>query len=141
MKQNKLVIAIASLVGLISMFALPYISIEGLSMKYWDFHKLPASITEGALNGPHQVYIALVGIGVPLLLALIAMATKQLQRWQAVLSGLFFLVAFACEGVHKGFASDHGVSTALGAKLLFLSVAVGFLASVIGTFKAEPAPR
>lgn len=141
MKQNKVVIAVASLVGLLSIFALPYMSVEGFSMKYWDFHKIPGSITEGALNGPHQVYIALVGIGVPLLLALIAMATKQLQRWQAVLSGLFFLAAFACEGVHKGLSGDHGVSTAIGGKLLFLAVAVGFLCSIIGTLKAEPAPR
>lgn len=141
MKQNKIVIAIAGLVGLLSIFALPYMSVEGFSMKFWQFRQIPASLSTGLLNGPHQVYVALIGILVPLLLALIAIATKQLQRWQAVLSSLGFLVAFAAEGVHKGLLGDHHVGTAIGGKLLFLSVAIGFVVSIIGTVKPEPASR
>ena len=141
MKQTKFLISAAGVIGLLAVFAFPYISAEGFSFKYWDLHKFPADSTVGLLNGPKQVYIALGCFIVPVLAGLVAIATKQLQRWQAVIAGVFSLAAFACEGVRKGLTGDHDVSTAIGGKLLFLAAAAGLVFAIMGAVKPEPAPR
>ena len=82
MKQLKVAIAAAGIIGIIATF-LPYISIEGHSMTFWDFHKFPASDMVGLLKGPKQVYIALACFAVPLALGLMALAGR-LARWQGV---------------------------------------------------------
>lgn len=135
MKQLKIAIAAAGIVGIIATF-LPYISIEGHSMTFWDFHKIPAGDMVGLLKGPKQVYVALACFAVPLALGLMALAGR-LARWQGVVSSVFFLAAFGPEGVRKGLLGGDGIHTALGGKLLFLAALVGLVASVAAIAKPE----
>lgn len=137
MKPLKIVITVCALLGLLSIFALPYMSGEGLSIKYWEFRQLPSSMMTGLLNGPKQVYVALIAFLVPALLGALALATKQLARWQAIVATVFFLIAFAPEGVRKGLTGEDGVSTAIGGKLLFLAALIGLVASIVGIAKPE----
>jgi len=135
MKQLKVAIAAAGIIGIIAVF-LPYISIEGHSMTYWDFHKLPGSEFAGLLKGPKQVYVALACFAVPLMMGLMALAGR-LARWQGVVSSVFFLAAFGPEGVRKGLLGGDGISTAIGGKLVFLAALVGLVASVAAIAKPE----
>jgi hypothetical protein len=137
MKATKIVLTVAGLVGLLSIFALPYMSGEIGSLKYWEFREMPSSLMTGLLNGPKQVYVALICFLVPTLLGALALATKQLARWQAIVSTVFFLVAFGPEGVRKGLIGAEGVSTAIGGKLLFLAALIGLITSIVGIAKPE----
>jgi hypothetical protein len=137
MKQLKSTLAVTGLLGIIAVF-LPYVSIGDLSASYWDFRKVPGG-NSGLLNGPNQVYIALVCFAVPMLLGLLAIATKQLARWQAIVSGVFFASAFALEGVRKGLLGEDGMSTAIGGKLLFAATAIGLVTAIIGSAKPDKA--
>src|SRR5262245_8262697 len=110
MKEIKFVIIAAAIIGLVASF-LPYVSEGGISMSYWDFHKFPAG-NSGLLNGPKQVYVALVCFAVPAVLAGLAMAGK-LARWHGITAAVFFLATFSLEGVRKGLTGDHDVSTAI----------------------------
>ncbi len=139
MKATRILITVAGVVGLLAIFALPYVSVEGMSMKYWDIHEMPKGLTQGLLNGPGQVYVAIVCFLVPALMGLLALATKQLQRWQAIVSAVFFLAALAPEGVRKGLLGEGGVSTAIGGKLLFLAAVAGLVFAVMGITKPERA--
>jgi hypothetical protein len=136
MKQTKILIAAAGALGLIAFF-LPYISVEGLSMKFWDFRAMPKGLSQGLLNGPNQVYVALVGFLVPLVLGIHALATKGLARWAGIVSAVGFLLALATEGVRKGLSGAEGMSTAIGGKLLFLAAVVGLIGAIVGTTKPE----
>ena len=135
MKQLKFAIAATGILGIIAVF-LPYISIEGHSMTFWDFHKIPASDMVGLLKGPKQVYVALACFAVPLMMGLMALAGR-LARWQGVVSSVFFLAAFGPEGVRKGLLGGDGISTAIGGKLVFLAALVGLVASVAAIDKPE----
>lgn len=136
MKQLKTIIAAAGVVGLVAMFVLPYV--QALPLKYWDMHDMPGG-NAGILNGPKQVYVALICFAVPLLLGLVAIATKQLQRWMAAIAGVFSLLAFALEGVRKGLLGESDVATAIGGKLLFIAAAVGLVTAIVGVIKPERA--
>jgi hypothetical protein len=134
MKNLKFAIVASGVLGLIACF-LPYVSEGPISMSLWDFHKFPAG-NEGLLNGPKQVYLAFAFFGIPALLAATALAGK-LQRALAGVAAVSFLLTFALELVRKGMSGDHGVSTALGGKLLFISAAVGLVTSIVATVKPE----
>jgi len=134
MKNLKFVILAAGVLGLVACF-LPYVSEGPISMSLWDFHKFPAG-NEGLLNGPKQVYLAFAFFGIPALLAATALASK-LQRPLAAIAAVSFLLTFALELVRKGMTGDHGVSTALGGKLLFVAAAVGLVASIAAAVKPE----
>lgn len=138
MKQLKFAIAGAGALGIIAVF-LPYFSMGGESMTYWDVHKMEGGEMLGLLNGPKQVYIALACFAVPLVLGLIAIATKQLQRWQAIAAAVFSLAALAPAGVRKGLTGEEGMSTAIGGKLLFLAALIGLVAAIAGVAKPEKA--
>lgn len=138
MKQLKFAIAGAGLLGIIAVF-LPYFSMGGESMTYWDVHKLPASEMTGLLNGPKQVYLALACFAIPLVVGLIAIATKQLQRWQAIAAAVFSLLALAPEGVRKGLTGEGEMHTAMGGKLLFIAALIGLVAAIVGIAKPEKA--
>ena len=120
MKQIKFGILGAGVIGLISIF-LPYISAGPISMKFWDFRKMPAGMS-GLLNGPNQVYIALIGFLAAAVVAGLAVAGKRLIRWQAIVGLVGFLLAFAT-----------------GGKLLFLAALIGVVASIAGIAKPEKA--
>ena len=108
-------------------------------MSFWDFHSLPKTATEGLLNGPGQVFVALVCFALPLVMGLLAIATKQLARWEAIVAFVFALAAFATEGVRKGLLGEDGLSTAYGAKLLFVAAAVAAVAALVGIISPDKA--
>jgi hypothetical protein len=137
MKPLKMIITFAGLAAIVAVF-LPYLSEEGFSMSYWDIHKLSGGASEGLLNGPNQVFVALACFAIPTLMGLLAIVTKQLQRWEAIVALVFSLAAFACEGVRKGFTGDHGITPAFGGKLMFIAAAVGLVTALVGTIKPEP---
>lgn len=139
MKPIKIVLAAVGVIGLLAVFVLPYISVEGMSLKFWDFRNMPGGLTQGLLNGPKQVYVALLGFVLPLAAGGIAIAQKKLGRGLAIMGAVGCLLAFATEGVRKGLSSTEGVSTAIGGKLLFIAAAVGLVASIIGAVKPEQA--
>lgn len=135
MKQLKPVILFAGIIGIVAAF-LPYISIEGHSITYWDFHKMPGGAFAGILKGPKQVYWALACFAVPVAMGAWALAGR-LTRVHGIVSSVFFLAAFAPEGVRKGLLGGDGISTAIGGKLLFLAALVGLVASVVAAAKPE----
>lgn len=135
MKQLKPVILFAGVLGIIAAF-LPYVSIEGHSMSYWDFHKMPGGEMAGLLKGPKQVYWALACFAVPAAMGAWALAGR-LTRVHGIVSSLFFLAAFAPELVRKGMTGVEGVSTAIGGKLLFIAALVGLIGSVVAIAKPE----
>jgi hypothetical protein len=128
MKQIKFAILGAGVIGLIAIF-LPYISILGQSLKFWDFRKDP--------NAGAQPVIALVGYLLATGMAGLAVATKGLRRWHAIVALLGFGLAFLTKGVRSGMSYE-GVSTAIGGKLLFIAAVVGLIAAVAGAAKPEP---
>ena len=134
MKNLKFVIIAAGVLGAIACF-LPFVSEGPISLSLWDFRKFPAG-NEGLLNGPKQVYLALGLFALPAILAATALAGK-LQRALAGVAAGSFLLTFALEFVRKGMTGDHGQSTSIGGKLLFLSALVGLVASIVATVKPE----
>jgi len=138
MKPLKIVIAVAAAIGFIAVF-LPYFSLAGKSLSLWDFHNIEDRHgTQGLLNGPKQAYVALVMFAVPAVLAGLAFAQKRLSRGLAIGATVFFLLAFAVEGVRKGISENQGVSTAIGGKLLFLAALIGLVGAIVGIVKPEP---
>lgn len=134
MKNLKFVIIAAGLLGIVACF-LPYVSEGGFSASIWDFRKMPAG-NSGLINGPKQVYLAFALFGIPALVAATALASK-LQRALAGVAAGSFLLSFALELVRKGLSGDHGISTAIGGKLLFIAAAVGLVASIAAVAKPE----
>ncbi len=140
MKPIKIVLVAAGVLGLLATFALPYISVEGMSMKFWDFRALPDGMASGLLNGPKQVYIALVGFLMLAGAGAAGLAAKRLPRGAAIAGTVGALLALATEGVRKGLlGGGEGMSTAIGGKLLFLAAIVGLVAGIIGAAKPEKA--
>lgn len=137
MKPIKIVVAVAAVLGLLATFALPYISVEGLSMKFWDFRSMPSGFADGLLNGPKQVYVALVGFLMMGAVAVHAIVNGRFARWAGIVGALGGLFALATEGVRKGLSGAEGMSTAIGGKLLFIAAIVGLVASVVGAVKPE----
>jgi hypothetical protein len=137
MKPIKIVVAVAAVLGILATFALPYISVEGLSMKFWDFRAMPEGLTSGLLNGPKQVYVALVGFLLMGAVAVHAIVNGRFARWAGIVGAVGGLFAFATEGVRKGLSGAEGMSTAIGGKLLFIAAAVGLVASIVGAVKPE----
>lgn len=137
MKPIKIVVAVAAVLGLLATFALPYISVEGLSMKFWDFRSMPSGFATGLLNGPKQVYVALVGFLMMGAVGVHAIVNGRFARWAGIVGALGGLFCLATEGVRKGLSGAEGVSTAMGGKLLFIAAIVGLVASVIGAVKPE----
>lgn len=137
MKPIKIVVAIAAVLGILATFALPYISVEGLSMKFWDFRSMPEGFATGLLNGPKQVYVALTGFVLMGAVAVHAIVNGRFARWAGIVGSLGALFALATEGVRKGLSGAEGMSTAIGGKLLFVAAIVGLVASVAGAVKPE----
>ena len=140
MKELKYVLIAAGVLGIIAAF-LPFISMsEGpvsVSLSLWDIRKFPQGLTEGLLNGPKQVYVALVLFAIPAVLGVLA-AVGKLSRWHGIVAAIFFLLTFAVEGVRKGISSYQGVDTAIGGKLLFIAAILGLVAAIAATVKPEP---
>jgi hypothetical protein len=133
MKQTKFILLAAGVLGLLACF-LPYVSKGSISVSYWDFHKMPEG-TRGLINGPKQVYVAMVCFGLTALMG--GLGLKRLLRWQGIVAAVMCLLAFALEGVRKGLSGDHGVSTAIGGKLLFVAALVGLVGGILAAAKPE----
>ena len=134
MKNLKFAIIASGVLGLIACF-LPYISEGGMSASLWDLHKIPAG-NEGLLNGPKQVYLVLGLFGIATLVAATSAASKLARGLAGVAAGSFLLTS-ACELVRKGMTGDHGVSTAIGGKMLFIAALAGLVTSIVATVKPE----
>jgi hypothetical protein len=137
MKPIKIVVAIAAVLGLLATFVLPYISASGMSLKFWDFHSMPSGFATGLLNGPKQVYVAIVGFLLMGSVAMHAIVNGRFARWAGIVGAVGGLFALATEGVRKGLTGAEGMSTAIGGKLLFIAAIVGLVASIIGAVKPE----
>lgn len=137
MKPTKIVMAVAGVLGLLAIFALPYFSAEGVSIKFWQFREMPEGLTTGILNGPKQVYVALLGFGFLTVIGAQAIATGKLARWGGIVGTVGALFALATEGVRKGLSGHEGMSTAIGGKVMFLAAVVGLVASIIAISKPE----
>ena len=61
----------------------------------------------------------------------------KLQRALAGVAAGAFLLTFALELVRKGMTGDHGMSTAIGGKLLFIAAAAGVVTSIVAAVKPE----
>ena|ERR1043165_9740861 len=134
MKASKLILIAAGILGVVACF-LPYFEHGGISMSLWDHHAMPARITKGLLNGPKQVYVALVGFGLAFLMGVLGI--KRLVRWQAIVGALGCLLTLACESVRKGVSAHEGMNTAIGGKLLFAAAILGIIGGVLGAAKPE----
>ena len=124
----KLVIVIAAAVTLLSVFALPYLSAEGIKLTLWELRKLDV------IHG----YIILGAMVPPLVLGGLALKGR-LGRGGAIASLLGFgaavLISFAVfSKAHASFGSEGG----LGAKLMVVAMIAGAVASLMGTIKPEP---
>jgi hypothetical protein len=138
MKPIKIVVAAAAVIGLLATFLLPYISVEGLSMKFWDFRSMPSGFSDGLLNGPKQVYVALVGFLLMGAVGVHAIVNGRFARWAGIVGAVGGLFCLATEGVRKGLmGGGEGMSTAIGGKLLFVAALVGLVASIVGAVKPE----
>jgi hypothetical protein len=135
MKQTKFILIAAGVLGLLATFALPYVSAGPISLKFWDFSKMPEGLTRGLLNGPKQVYVALVGF--LMMAGAGAAGMKRMVRWQGILAVVGGLLCFATEGVRKGLTGEGGVSTAIGGKLLFVAALLGIVGGVLAIAKPE----
>lgn len=121
MKNTKHVIVVASVLGLLAIFALPYI--EG--MKLWDFRKIDEVSS--------QVYIALFGFLAALVVAGLAAARGALGRGLGIVTAILFALTLAVGAVHDGFKSG----TAIGGKLVLIAAVVGLAASLVAVVKPE----
>lgn len=130
MKATKIVMAAAAALGIVAVCALPYFSMEGFSLKYWDFRQAP---TGG------QVYVALVGFGLVLAMGALAIAQKGLARWSAIVGIVGSALTLLMSGVRKGLTGEGGMSTAIGGKILFLSAVACLIASILGAIKPDKA--
>jgi hypothetical protein len=121
MKNAKYTILIASVLGLLGIFALPYV--EGI--------KLWALRSEGAVSS--QVYIALFGFLAPLVVAGLAAARGAMGRSLGIVTMILFLLTLAVGAVHDGFKDG----TAIGAKILLCAALLGFVASLAVVVRPE----
>jgi len=128
MKATKLVIVIAAAVTMLSVFALPYLSAEGIKLTLWELRKLDV------IHG----YIILGAMVLPLAFGGLALKGR-LGRGGAIASLLGFvigvLISFTVfSKAHASFGSEGG----LGAKLIVIAGVVGALAALAGAVKPEP---
>lgn len=131
MKATKIVMAVAAALGILAVFALPYVSVGEFSIKYWDIRKDP--------NVGAQVYIALFGFAVVLAMGAVSIAKKGLARWSGIVGIVGSLIAILPSGVRRGLTGEEGMSTAFGGKLLFLAAVACLIASILGTIKPDKA--
>jgi hypothetical protein len=134
MKQTKFILIAAGVIGLIACF-LPYVKFEGHSFTFWSMHGEKQNAMQGLLNGPKQVYIAMAGYALTAVMGVLGM--KQLLRWQAIVGAVGGLLALACEAVRKGFSSEHGISTAIGGKLLLVAALLAVVGGILGAAKPD----
>lgn len=122
MKQIKFALLGFGLLGVIAIFALPFISMGPISFTLWKIREADSG----------AVYITLVGFLMGGVAGGLAVAGKKLLRWQAILGIVGFVLAFI--KVRNGLT---GEGTGIGAKLMFISALLGAVAAIAGVAKPE----
>jgi hypothetical protein len=139
MKNTKVVLAGAGVLGLLAVFVMPYITVEHMSLKFWDLRLMPERrMASGLLEGPQQVYVAVLGFTIALIAGAQAIAAKRMMRPVAIAGAVGCLMALATAGVRQGMSGGGGMDTAIGGKMLFLAAALGLVAAVVGAIKPDP---
>lgn len=123
MKNIKFAVLACGLLGLIACF-LPMVSMEGMSITFWDVHKAPG---EGV-----QVYLVMAGYALGAVMAAMAIA-QGLKRPQAIAAAVGF--AFVIFKFRGGFTDL--MKGAIGGKLMFIAALAGVVVSVIAAAKPE----
>jgi hypothetical protein len=123
MKQIKFALLGFGLLGVIAIFALPFISMGPISFTLWKIREADSG----------AVYITLLGFLAGAVAGGLAVAGKQLLRWQAIVGIVGFLLAFI--KVRDGLT---GTGSGIGAKIMFFSALLGAIAAIVGAAKPEP---
>ena len=122
MKQIKFALLGAGLLGVIAIFALPFVSMGPISFTLWKIREADSG----------AVYITLLGFLAGAVAGGLAVAAKQLVRWQAIVGIVGFGLAFI--KVRDGLT---GEGSGIGAKLMFISALIGLIASIVAVAKPE----
>ena len=122
MKNIKFAVLACGVLGLIACF-LPMISMEGMSISFWDAHKAPDGV---------QVYLVMAGYALAAAMGAMG-AAKGLKRPQAIAALVGF--AFVVFKFRGGFFDL--LKAAIGAKLMFVAAVAGVVVSVLAIAKPE----
>ncbi len=122
MKNIKFAVLACGLLGLIACF-LPMISMEGMSISFWDAHKAPDGV---------QVYLVMAGYALAAVMGAMG-AAKGLKRPQAIAALVGF--AFVVFKFRGGFFDL--LKAAIGAKLMFVAAVAGLVVSILAVAKPE----
>jgi len=121
-KNIKFAVLACGVLGLIACF-LPMISMEGMSISFWDAHKAPDGV---------QVYLVMAGYALAAAMGAMG-AAKGLKRPQAIAALVGF--AFVVFKFRGGFFDL--LKAAIGAKLMFVAAVAGVVVSVLAIAKPE----
>ena len=124
MKQIKFALLGAGLLGVIAVFALPFVSMGPISLTLWKLRAADAG----------EVYLRLFGFLAGAVAGGLAVASKQLLRWQAIVGVAGFGLAFL--KVRDALTAD---GSGIGAKLMFVAALIGVIASIVALVKPEKA--
>lgn len=128
MKNIKFAVLACGVLGLIGCF-LPMASGGGMSISFWDLHKMGAEMGGG---GGVQVYLVMAGYALAAVMGAMG-AANGFKRPQGVASLVGF--AFVIFKFRGGFMDL--MKGAIGAKLMFVAAIVGVVVSVIALAKPE----
>jgi hypothetical protein len=121
-KNIKFAVLACGLLGLIACF-LPMISMEGMSISFWDAHKAPDGV---------QVYLVMAGYALAAAMGAMG-AAKGLKRPQGIAALVGF--AFVIFKFRGGFMDL--LKAAIGAKLMFIAAIAGVVVSALAIAKPE----
>jgi hypothetical protein len=124
MKHLKFAVLATGILGLVSLFALPFMSAP-LKLTLWDLRIADAG----------QVYLVLAAFLVPAIIAGLAIAQKGMARWHGIVAAVFFAL-----GVVK-CRENFGEGTGVGAKLMLIAAAIGLVIAIVATVKPSAPAR
>ncbi len=128
MKNLKFAVLACGLLGLLGCF-LPMVSGGGMSMSFWDLHKLGDELGGG---GGVQVYLVMAGYALAVVMGAMG-AAKGFGRPQGIAAAAGFgFVIFKFRG---GFFDL--LKGAIGAKLMFVGALAGIVVAVLAAAKPE----
>ncbi len=135
MKPVKFVLLATSVLAVLMIFALPFISLgEGLSFTLWKLRNLSPS---ESLVHP---YIILGAMAAPIAFGAMALKKQALPRWQSIVSVLCYAIAlFIAFAVFTKTQTKFGDHSGIGAKLMVVALAGGLAAALAGIVKPERA--
>ena len=128
MKNIKFAVLACGVLGLIGCF-LPMASGGGMSISFWDLHKMGKEMGGG---GGVQVYLVMAGYALAAVMGAIGVA-KGMKRPQGSFAALGF--AFVVFKFRGGFTDM--LKGAIGAKLMFIACIAGIVVSVLAAAMPE----